>query len=394
MLFSIALIVLMGLVLGQLCTMLRLPRLIGMIITGIALGPYVLGIIDQSLLDISAEIRQAALIIILLRAGLNLEIKDLKKNGASALLMCFLPACFEICGMVLLAPLLLGTSIKESLLMGSVVAAVSPAVIVPKMLSLMEKGYGTKKGIPQLILAGASVDDIFVIVLFTAFTALAQGRDISPMSFLQIPVSILLGLGVGCVLGLALSAFFKAVSIDNTVRALIVLSLAFMLVSAEAAVKAYVPFSGLLAVMGVGLSLRKNHIDAAIKLSSVFSKIWVGAEIMLFALVGACVDIKYAAGAGFTAVILILSVLVFRAVGVVLCMLKARLNFKEKLFCVIAYLPKATVQAAIGAVPLSLGLSCGKTVLTVAVLSILITAPLGALGIDCVYKRFLEKEGP
>lgn len=370
---------------------IKLPPLLGMIITGIVLGPYALNLIDQSVLSISSDLRQIALIIILTRAGLNLDINSLKKVGRPAILMCFLPACFEIIGMVLLAPPLLGISILDALIMGTVVAAVSPAVIVPKMLKLIETGYGKDKSIPQMIMAGASVDDVFVIVLFTSFTGLAQGESFSPISLIQVPISIILGLGLGILIGIILGFFFKKVHMRDSIKVIIILSISFLLVTLENSLKGIVPISGLIAIMSIGISLQKIRSDASKRISTKFSKLWVAAELMLFVLVGATVDIKYAFSAGIMAILLIFGVLVFRMIGVLICLIKTKLNKKERIFCMIAYCPKATVQAAIGSIPLTMGLSCGNIVLTVAVLSILITAPLGAFFIELLYKKLLKK---
>lgn len=392
MLTSLALIFLCGLLLGSIFQKIKLPPLLGMIITGIILGPYALNLIDQSVLSISSDLRQIALIIILTRAGLNLDINSLKKVGRPAILMCFLPACFEIIGMVLLAPPLLGISILDALIMGTVVAAVSPAVIVPKMLKLIETGYGKDKSIPQMIMAGASVDDVFVIVLFTSFTGLAQGESFSPISLIQVPISIILGLGLGILIGIILGFFFKKVHMRDSIKVVIILSISFLLVTLENSLKGIVPISGLIAIMSIGISLQKIRSDASKRISTKFSKLWVAAELMLFVLVGATVDIKYAFSAGIMAILLIFGVLVFRMIGVLICLIKTKLNKKERIFCMIAYCPKATVQAAIGYIPLTMGLSCGNIVLTVAVLSILITAPLGAFFIELLYKRLLKKE--
>jgi len=392
MLTSLALIFLCGLLLGSIFQKIKLPPLLGMIITGIILGPHTLNLIDQSVLSISSDLRQIALIIILTRAGLNLDINSLKKVGRPAILMCFLPACFEIIGMVLLAPPLLGISILDALIMGTVVAAVSPAVIVPKMLKLIETGYGKDKSIPQMIMAGASVDDVFVIVLFTSFTGLAQGESFSPISLIQVPISIILGLGLGILIGIILGFFFKKVHMRDSIKVIIILSISFLLVTLENSLKGIVPVSGLIAIMSIGISLQKIRSDASKRISTKFSKLWVAAELMLFVLVGATVDIKYAFSAGIMAILLIFGVLVFRMIGVLICLIKTKLNKKERIFCMIAYCPKATVQAAIGYIPLTMGLSCGNIVLTVAVLSILITAPLGAFFIELLYKRLLKKE--
>ncbi len=390
MLLSIALILMAGMSAGWICKKLRLPSLIGMLFTGIILGPYVLNLIDGTILGISPELRRIALIIILARAGLSLDLNDLKKVGRPAVLMCFVPACFEIAGMLLLAPPLLGISMLDAAIMGAVVAAVSPAVIVPKMLKLMEEGYGTDKSIPQLILAGASVDDVFVIVIFTAFTGLAQGGSVSAASFGQIPISIVLGVIVGGIAGALLAKYFEKVHIRDTVKVVLILCLSFILVTLEDDLKNVVPFSGLIAVMCLGILLQRRRSAVAGRLSAKFSKLWVAAEILLFVLVGATVDLNYAVSAGGAAVLLIFGALVFRMAGVFVCLIKTRISWRERLFCMIAYTPKATVQAAIGGVPLAMGLPCGNIVLTVAVLAILITAPLGAFFIDLTYKRLLS----
>lgn len=392
MLISIAYILLVGMFMGWICSKVKLPSLLGMIATGIILGPYVLKVIDDSILEISPDLRKIALIIILTRAGLTLNISDLKKVGRSAILMCFLPATFEIVGMILLAPKLLSVSVLEAAVIGAVVAAVSPAVIVPKMIKLTEEGYGTKKGIPQMILAGASVDDVYVIVLFAAFTGLLQGEKVSVMSFVNIPISICLGIIIGILLGYVLAKFFKKFHIRDTAKVIIVLCLSFILVTAEDKITGVITFSALISIMFVGVSLQKYRSGVAKRLSVKFNKLWVCAEVILFVLVGATVDIHYVSKAGIASVILIFGVLCFRVLGVFLCMLKTDLSMKERVFCMIAYTPKATVQAAIGGVPLAMGLSCGNIVLTVAILSILITATLGAFLIDVTYKKLLCKE--
>ena len=389
MLLSIAVMLISGMLLGWICKKMHLPALLGMIFTGMLLGPYALDYIDGSILSISAELRKIALIIILARAGLSLDVADLKKVGRPAVLMCFLPACFEIFGMILLAPGMLGITVPDAAILGAVVGAVSPAVIVPKMLTLLEEGYGTGKSIPQLILAGASVDDIFVIVMFSAFTGLAQGGTISPVSFLRIPLSILSGILMGIVIGYGLARYFGKIHMRDTAKVLLLLSIAFLLVSAEDRFTDILPFSALIAVMCIGISLERERTAVACRLAAKFNKLWVAAEIILFVLVGATVDLKYATAAGPAAIILIVCVLMFRTAGVLCCLLKTRLNMKERLFCMIAYMPKATVQAAIGGIPLAMGLPCGNIVLTVAVLAILITAPLGAFLIEFTYKKLL-----
>lgn len=391
MLTSLAYIFLVGMLMGAIFTRLKLPSLLGMLLTGVLLGPYALHMIDGSILNISADLRQLALVIILARAGLSLDIDDLKRVGRPAILMCFVPACFEIAATVLLAPKILGISALEAAVLGSTIAAVSPAVVVPRMLKLMEQGYGKEKSIPQLIMAGASVDDVFVIVLFTSFTALAGGGSVSPLRFVEIPVSIALGVVAGGLLGWLLSVFFKRVHMRDSVKVLILLSIAGLLVAAEKTFAHILPFSGLLAVMAVGVATLRFYPVLAARLSAKFSKLWVAAEILLFVLVGATVDIKFAVDAGGKAVFLLLAVLIFRMAGVFFCLLRTQLTARERLFCMVAYIPKATVQAAIGGIPLAMGLSCGNIVLTVAVLSILITAPLGAFGVDLTYKRWLTQ---
>lgn len=391
MLLSIALIMLVGMAAAVLSKKVGLPGLVGMILTGVVLGPCVLNLIDDSILNISAELRKIALIIILTRAGLTLGLDDLKRAGRPALLMCFLPASFEILGMILVAPHLLHISILEAAILGAVIAAVSPAVVVPKMIQLMEEGYGMNKQIPQIILAGASVDDVFVIVLFTSFTGLAQGDRISVMKFVNIPISIIAGIIIGAVIGMALSIFFTKVHMRDTVKVIIILSLAFILVSLEEMITIPVTFAALISVMFMGIFLKRKRAETSARLSAKFNKLWVMAEIILFVLVGASVDITFISKAGIKTVILIFAVLVFRMAGVFICMLGTKLNGSERLFCMLAYTPKATVQAAIGGVPLAMGLACGNIVLTVAVIAIVITAPLGAFMIEHTYKKLLSK---
>lgn len=391
MLLSIAYILMLGMFMGWLCKKIKLPSLTGMIITGILLGPHLLNLIDHSILTISSDLRRIALIIILMRAGLSLDLNDLKKVGRPAVFMCFVPACFEMLGMLLLAPKLLGISLLDAAIMGAVVGAVSPAVIVPKMLKLMEEGYGTKNSIPQLILAGASVDDVFVIVMFSAFTGLAQGNAVSMQSFIHIPISIVLGILIGIVIGGILAKYFEYVHIRDTAKVIILLCIAFILVSLEDRFSAIIPFSALISIMSIGIAMQRKRENVAVRLSAKFNKLWVASEIILFVLVGATVDLNYALSAGVMAIILIFGVLAFRMLGVWVCLIKTKLDRKERLFCMIAYTPKATVQAAIGGVPLAMGLACGNIVLTVAVLAILITAPLGAFFIDYTYKRLLSK---
>ncbi len=390
MFLSLALMILCGLVLSGIMQKLKLPGLIGMLLTGIILGPYVLNLIAPEVLNISADLRKIALIVILTRAGLALNIEDLKKVGRPAILMCFVPATFEIVATTIFAPMFFPISHLEAAIMGTVLGAVSPAVVVPKMLKLMENGYGKSKSIPQLILAGASVDDIYVIVLFTSFMGMYEGSSFDFVSLIKIPISIVLGLLTGILLGLILVILFKKIHMRDTVKILIVLSGAFLLVWLEVTVEKYVPMSGLLAVMALGVTILKQYGELAKRLSSKFSKIWVAAELMLFVLVGATVDINYATKAGIIALILIAIALIIRICGVLVCLVKTQLSMKERLFCAIAYLPKATVQAAIGGLPLAAGVGAGNTILTIAVLAILITAPLGAIGIDGSYKKLLE----
>lgn len=391
MLTSISIILLLGLLVGWIFSKLRLPSLLGMIIVGIILSPYALNLIDESILMISGDLRQIALVIILTRAGLSLDISDLKKVGRPAVLMCFVPACVEILGTVILAPILLKVSVLDAVIMGSVIAAVSPAVVVPRMIRLIDEGYGKDKSIPQLILAGASVDDVFDIVVFTALTALAATGEISVISFIQIPIAIVLGVILGSGVGILLVLFFKRNHMRDSVKILIILSISFLLLEIQNRLEGYIPISGLLAIMSMGIMLRQKYDVLAVRLSAKYNKLWLGAEVFLFVLVGATVDLKYVKSAGIFAVLLIIGALLFRMIGVALSLVKTDLSKKERLFCMVAYTPKATVQAAIGAIPLSMGLGCGNIVLTVAVLSILITAPFGALCVDNLYKRLLEK---
>lgn len=390
MLFSIACILLSGLLLGCLFSKLKLPSLLGMILVGIIMSPYALDLIDESILNISADLRQIALVIILTRAGLSLNLSDLKKVGRPAVLMCFLPACAELAGTVLLAPALLGVSLLDAAIMGSVIAAVSPAVIVPRMIRFIEEGYGTDKRIPQLILAGASVDDVFVIVIFTAFTSLASTGNIKASSFLQIPISIILGILAGMGTGTLLVKFFRSFHMRDSIKLLIILSFSFLLIELQNRLEGTIPISGLLAIMSLGIIINQKYNVLSHRLSQKYNKLWVAAEIFLFVLVGATVDLKYAISAGISSIVLVLGALLFRMAGVLLSLISTPLNKKEKLFCMIAYTPKATVQAAIGAIPLAMGLPCGQIVLTVAVLSILITAPLGAICIDNLYAKLLK----
>ena len=398
MLASLSLIFLVGLAMGTICQKFKMPRIIGMLVTGIVLGPYVLNFLDPSILSISSELRKLALIIILLKAGLSLDLKDLKKAGRPAILMSFVPATCEIAGYILFAPLLLGINRIEAAVMGAVLGAVSPAVVIPRMVMLMEEKYGTKKAIPQMIMAGASCDDIFVIVLFTTFLSMAQGGSADIIDFVNIPVSIVLGILLGAVTGYGLYLFFETSYVHkhcvrNSTKVIIVLGFSMLLVSVEGWLEGKVSVSGLLAVVSMACVIKiKSTAFVSKRLSEKFGKLWIAAEVVLFVLVGAAVDIRYTLSAGIAAVFMIFIALIFRTAGVLICTIKTKLNIKERIFCVIAYLPKATVQAAIGSVPLAAGLACGKIILSVAVLAIIITAPLGALGIDNTYKKLLEKE--
>lgn len=391
MLWSLALVFLGGLLAGEVFRRLRLPPLLGMLLVGIAFGPYALGLLDDSLLAISADLRKVALIIILTRAGLSLDIGDLRKVGRSAVLLCFVPATFEIVGTVILAPRLLGVSVLEAAIIGSVIAAVSPAVVVPRMLRLMDEGYGSGQGIPQMILAGASVDDVYVIVLFSSFTSLASGGTLSPLDFVRIPTSLVLGIAAGVLCGLALAWWFSHVHMRDSIKVVVFLALSFVLVTIEDHCTGIIGFSGLLAVMSMGIMLGRRIPVVSKRLSAKYDRLWVGAELLLFVLVGAMVNVAYVAYAGVAAILLILGAMVFRMAGVFASVLSTKLNGKERAFCMLAYTPKATVQAAIGGVPLAMGLACGETVLTVAVLAILITAPFGAIAIDCTYKKWLQR---
>ena len=398
MLSSLALIFIVGISMGSICSKLKIPKIIGMLITGIVLGPFVLNLLDPSILGISAELRKMALIIILIKAGLSLNLSDLKQIGLPAVLMSFLPAVFEIIGFVIFGPIFLPITRLEAAIIGAILGAVSPAVVVPRMVEMMEKKYGTNKKIPQLILAGASLDDVFVIVLFQTFIAMAQGNGISIRSFIDVPVSIVLGIALGAVTGILLSLIFeffynRGQKIRNSMKVVIVLGTAFLLISVEAWLENWVAVSGLLAVMSMACLIQMKTVpEVSSRLSAKYGKLWIAAEVILFVLVGAAVDIRYTMEAGLGAIAAIFIALGFRSIGVLLCLIGTKLNKKEKLYCVFSYLPKATVQAAIGSVPLALGLSCGNLALSVAVISILITAPLGALLMDLSYKKLLTHE--
>ncbi|MDF2905311.1 MAG: potassium transporter [Herbinix sp.] len=392
MLTSLAYIFLLGLLLGSIFQKLKLPSLLGMLLTGMLLSPYALNLLDDKILSISGDLRQLALVIILTRAGLSLDIRELKKVGRPAILMCFVPACFEMLGVIIFAPLLLKVSILEAAIMGAVIAAVSPAVIVPRMLKLMEEGYGSKNSIPSLILAGASVDDVFVIVVFTALTSLAQGKGVTAYDFFRIPISILVGITVGILTGYLLSRFFKKFHLRDSAKVIILLGISFLLIELEKRMGNIIPISGLIAIMSLSATIYKTNVLLAKRISDKFNRLWVAAEILLFVLVGATVNLQYALTAGLVAVVVIIMALLLRMIGVSVCLIRTKLPQSERIFCMLAYTPKATVQAAIGAIPLSMGLACGEKILTVAVLSIIVTAPLGAFLIDKTYRRLLNKQ--
>lgn len=391
MLTSIAIILLLGFISGQIFTKMKLPSLIGMILVGILISPYCLDLMDESILSISKDIRQIALVIILTRAGLSLNIKDLKKVGRPAFLMCFVPACIEIICTLILAPLLFDITWIEALIIGSVMAAVSPAVIVPRMIRLIDEGYGKENSIPQLILAGASVDDVFVIVLFTAFTGLATTGELSMMNFIQIPISIILGILFGFVVGLILLFVLKKTNIQDTLKVIIMLSISFLILEVQTLLENIIPISGLLAIMSMGIIIKQKDEEFSKKMASKYNQLWSGAEIFLFVLVGVAVDIRYAFSAGIAVILLVIGALIFRMLGVFISLLKTKLTKNERIFCMLSYTPKATVQAAIGTIPLTMGLECGELVLTVAVMSILLTAPFGAICVDRFHQKLLKK---
>lgn len=390
MLTSIALILMLGLGAGWLFSKMKLPSLLGMMLVGILINPHCFNLVDDKILMISGEIRQIALVIILTRAGLSLNIADLKKVGRPAVLMCFVPACIEMIGTVIFAPVLLGVSLLEAALIGSVIAAVSPAVVVPRMIRLIEEGYGVRQSIPQLILAGASVDDVFVIVVFTAFTTLASTGTVSVSNFAQIPASICLGVFLGVLVGTLLVFFFKKCHIRDSIKVLITLSISFLMLEVQEKLEGIVAVSGLLAIMSMGIVIKQKYDGLAQRLSLKYNKLWLGAEVFLFVLVGVAVDVRYALLAGGTVILLVVVALVFRMLGVFLSLIGTKWTKKERLFCMMAYTPKATVQAAIGTIPLAMGLGCGNLVLAVAVVSILLTAPFGAICVDKSYKKLLK----
>ena len=397
MILSLGLILIVGMVFAKIFDKLKLPRIIGMLLTGIILGPQVLNLLDANILRISSDLRTIALIVILLKAGLSLDMGDLKKVGRSAILLSFLPASFEILSYAIFVPKILGLNLIDGLLMGAVMAAVSPAIVVPRMVKLIDEGYGKDESIPQMILAGASCDDVFVLVLFSSFLSMAKGSEFSFKSLLKVPVSIILGIGFGIVIGYLLYLFFErryknGSYIRNSSKVIIILALAFLLVSLEGLVKEIIPISSLLAVIAMASSYKIKADDGVVeRLSEKFAKLWIFAEILLFVLVGAEVDIKYMTNIGVVGVVLIILGLLIRSIGVFISVKESNLNKKEKLFTIFAYTPKATVQAAIGSVALTNGLDSGMPILSIAVLGIIITAPLGAILIDNSYKKLLKK---
>lgn len=392
MLTSLALIFLCGLVLGSLFSRCRLPALLGMLATGMLLGPWGLDWLDAGTLALSPDLRRLALVIILIRAGLAIAPATLGQNGRAAGLLCFLPAACEIVGIVLLAPLLLGIAGLDAAILGTTVAAGSPAVVAPAMLRLEEQGYGRRHRIPQMLMASASVDGVFAVVLFTSFLAFARDGAFSLAEAGRIPVAIVSGIAAGMGLGLLLPAFFRRFPARDSIKVIIVLSLALLLLSLENGGGRALPFSGLLAATCLGIGLRGKNPPLAARLGEKFSKLWLAFEILLFALVGAAVDPSAAIAAGGAAAALICGALAFRMLGVLISLARTAIPFRERLFCLIALVPKATVQAVVGGIPLALGLPYGKTVLTVSVLSILIAAPLGALGIAIAAPKLLSRD--
>ena len=394
MLLSLALIILVGFALKGVFEKLHMPGLLGMLLAGILLGPYVLNLISPEIIAVSSDLREIAMIVILVRVGITLDLHDLKRVGRPAILMSFIPATFEIVAVVFLAPLLLGISCLEAAVLGAILGAVSPAIIVPKMLHLMEAGYGKKNSVPQMILAGASADDIYVIVLFTSFMGLATGHDFSPVQLISIPLSMIAGLGAGIAIGFVLVQIFQRVHMRDTIKVLLILGLAILVIGLETSISNWVPFSGFLAVMAIGGTIQKAYGKLAKRITGKFAKIWVAAELILFVMLGSVVDIRHVRGVGIAALLLILAALVFRSIGVLVSLIRTQLSHKERIFCIIAGIPKATVQAAIGAMPLAAGLTAGNTILTVSVLAILLSAPLGAVGIELGYKKLLERKQP
>ena len=391
MLLSTALIFIVSITLALLFEKIRIPGLVAMMITGIVLGPYVLYLIDARILALSLDLRQIALIVILLRAGLSLDLKDLKKIGRPALLLSFVPATLEIIVITIFAPMLFGMTYLDAAILGTVLAAVSPAVIVPRMIKMMESGLGKDKSVPQLIMAGASIDDIFVIVLFYSLANTSSGQSFNPLALLNVPISIILGTTLGVLSGISFVALFKKIHVRDTIKVLIMFGISFLFVVLEDVTKGFVPFSGLIGVIAFGITILKLYPVLAKRMLSKFGKIWVFAEIVLFVLVGAAVDITVVGTVGLLAIALIGIGLVGRSFGVLASLVKTKLNKKEKAFVTMSYIPKATVQAAIGSIPLALGIASGHTILAIAVLAIFITAPLGALLIDLTNKKLLKQ---
>lgn len=391
MIFSIGLILILGFIIGWLLSKIKIPGLVGMIIVGLLIGPYCLGLIDEKILSISTELRQVALVIILTRSGLNLDIDSLKKIGRPAILMSFIPATLEIIGTTLISQLLLEITIFESILLGTVLAAVSPAVVSPRMIKLIEERFGEKHQVPKLILAGSSVDDIYVIVLFYTFLGLVGNNTFDFVSITMIPVTIILGVLLGIIVGLILSYILKKTNFKTAINILIIISSSFLMIGLENMLKDYISISSLLGIMVIGIILLFRNKEQAKQLSDGYNNLWIFFEIILFVLVGATVDFSYAINNGLIAILILMIGLLFRTLGVLLCLIKTKLTFKERLFTILAYIPKATVQASIGGIALSLGLSCGSIILTVSVISILITAPIGAILIDNLSSKLLDR---
>lgn len=390
MFLSLFIILFFGFLGGLFFEKIKMPKLVWYLILGILIGPSFLNVVDDSLLNISSYLRQIALVIILTRSGLSLDLKTLKEIGRPAILMCFLPATFEIIGITIFGPILLKISYFEALLLGSVLAAVSPAVVVPRMIYLKENNYGTKHHVPELIMAGSSCDDIYVIILFYAFKNFVLMNNFEVMSLLQIPVSILLGIGVGIMLGFLIRILFKKIALANQIKIIVLLSISFGLIALEQIIKSYISFSSLLAIIVIGIVINKTNAKEAEEIQKGYNSLWSGFEILLFTLVGCATDAKLAfSKEGAIVLGLIVIALIFRSLGVIICVILTKYTWKEKIFLIISYLPKATVQASIGGIALTEGLACGSIVLTAAVISILFTAPIGAILMDNLYKKLL-----
>lgn len=389
---SIALIIILGLLANYLFMKLKLPGLLGMLILGIIMGPYVFNQLDESILIISSDLRKLALIIILLRAGLGISKSNLNKVGKTAIKMSFIPGLLEGFSIAGMSMLIFDLSFIEGGILGFIIAAVSPAVVVPSMLNFISDKIGTKKSIPTLILASASVDDVVAITIFTAFLGLYSGSKVNiGIQLLNIPFSILLGITIGIILGLGLVWMFNKYHIRDTKKVLIILGIAILLTSTEELLSGVIPIASLLGVMTIGFILLEKKENVAKRLALKYNKIWIFAEILLFVLIGSQVNINVAFESGFKGLIIIAIGLTARGIGVLISTAGTNLNKKERLFCIIAYIPKATVQAAIGAIPLSLGIPSGDLILALAVLSILITAPLGLIGINIGSKKLLDQ---